>query len=186
MKHYIACLKYILEHKKNVFETCWKNKLYLHAFTHDLSKFSPKEFFAYAKYFYLDKEKYKEDFENAWKYHYRNNRHHWNYWVDEKGNSIDIPRKYLKQMIADWEGMALKFGDTAQEHYLKRYIFFDLTYETRMELEHMLGINESMYHNHGHTLEDLIKLHGIDWWNRNYGFLKEKYGVDLLKVLKLH
>lgn len=52
MNKYIKYLLYVLEHKKNVFKTCWNKGLYLHAFTHDLSKFRPSEFIPYARYFY--------------------------------------------------------------------------------------------------------------------------------------
>ena len=52
MDKYIKYFLYILEHKKNVFKMCWKKGLYLHAFTHDLSKFLPDEFFPYANWFY--------------------------------------------------------------------------------------------------------------------------------------
>jgi len=55
MKKYLDYLKYVLEHKKNVFIECWKEGLYFHAFTHDLSKLLPCEFFPYANYFYSDK-----------------------------------------------------------------------------------------------------------------------------------
>ena len=48
MKLYYEYLKYVLEHKKNVFKTCRKRGLKLHALTHDLSKFSPSEFIPYA------------------------------------------------------------------------------------------------------------------------------------------
>jgi hypothetical protein len=176
---------YVLEHKKNVFKTCWKRKLYKHAITHDLSKFSPSEFLPYARYFYISKEDFKEEFEKAWEHHYKNNPHHWEYWLDENGEPKPIPEKILWQMIADWEGMALKFGDTAQAFYLKNYKKIKLEYNTRMWLEHMLDINVSMYHNYGHTLEGLIESCGLEWWDRNYGFFKDKYGVDLLEVLSI-
>ena len=52
MNKYWKYLLYVLEHKKNVFKTCWKRGLYLHALTHDLSKFMPDEFIPYARYFY--------------------------------------------------------------------------------------------------------------------------------------
>ena len=162
MKKYIKYLMYILEHKKNVFKTCWKRGLYLHAFTHDLSKFRPSEFIPYARYFYgryiphavlsniagiknkdkiLTKEKVKEDFEKAWKKHYSRNKHHWNYWC-RKDVPKDIPDKYLQQMIADWEGMSLKFGDTAQSFYIKNYWDIKLTWNSRIRLERMLGLTE--------------------------------------------
>jgi len=54
--------KYILEHKRNVFIECMemskeykgkdKRELIVHAFTHDLSKFSFAEFVPYAEFFH--------------------------------------------------------------------------------------------------------------------------------------
>lgn len=147
MNKYIKYLLYVLEHKKNVFKTCWKKGLYLHAFTHDLSKFRPSEFIPYARYFYGNypprallkdvgykdirtKESVKEDFEKAWIKHYGRNKHHPEHW-----NSEHIPNKYIIQMICDLEAMSLKFGGTAQEYYLKNYYKFNLEKWTRHRLE---------------------------------------------------
>lgn len=161
MKKYIEYLKYILEHKKNVFIECWKEGLYLHAFTHDISKFRPSEFIPYARHFYGDyisnvvlnnvscienkskirtKEQVKEEFEKAWKLHYKRNKHHWNHWVGR-----DMPDKYIKQMICDWKAMARKFGDTAQEFYMKNYDSVELTRESRVYLEFELGLIDSVF-----------------------------------------
>lgn len=132
---YLKYLIYILEHKKNVFKLAWKEKEYLHAFTHDLSKFNPKEFIPYAEYFYgdynpnspnksgfindLDKiNEVKSNFDKAWQHHKDNNKHHWNYWYERE---LVMPVKYIKQMIIDWTAMSMKFGDTPQEFYLNNY-----------------------------------------------------------------
>lgn len=183
MKHLLKYLGYVIEHKVNVFKACVKRKLYGHAITHDLSKFSPKEFFAYARYFYIDRQTFKTEFEEAWKHHYQNNPHHWQYWLKKDGTPKPIPYKYLEQMAADWEGMALKFGDTAQGYYLKNYKKINMEYNSRMWLEHILDLNVSMHHNYGHTLEDLLHVCGEEWWDRNQGFMKDKYGVDLKQIL---
>lgn len=152
MNKYIKYLLYVLEHKKNVFKTCWSKGLYLHSFTHDLSKFRPSEFIPYARYFYGNyppnallkdigykniktKEKIKEDFDKAWELHYKRNKHHPEHWV-----SKDIPRKYIKQMVCDLEAMSLKFGGTAQEYYLKNYNKWNITHETRLRLERELDL----------------------------------------------
>lgn len=145
---YREYLKYVLEHKKNVFKTCWKRGLYLHAFTHDLSKFLLSEFIPYAKWFYgkygtnVDetcllipevKTKHcicKADFYISWREHYKRNKHHWNYWIGKR-----MPYKYIIQMICDWEAMSLKFGGTAQEYYMKNYDKIQLSVESRCELE---------------------------------------------------
>lgn len=94
---YLKYLKHILEHKKNVFIECWKKELYTHAFTHDLSKFSMKEFIPYAKWFngefgvnwnggtcqrweFAEHNKAKKEFDEAWQRHFVTNKHHWEYW----------------------------------------------------------------------------------------------------------
>jgi len=183
-KPYYNYFKYVLEHKKNVFKTCWKRKLYFHAFTHDLSKFSLKEFIPYANYFYINKEKYKDEFDKAWEHHYKNNPHHWDHWLDENGVPQVIPQCYLEQMIADWEGMSLKFGGSAQEYYLNNYRKIKLDRDTRMELEMMLGLNDSLAHNYGHTLEEFVNMWDKSEYNMVFKFIRDMYGVDSYELLK--
>ena len=209
IKPYYNYLKYVLEHKKNVFKTCWKRKLYLHAITHDLSKFNPKEFIPYAEWFYgyhgvkLEKEftyeqlnnqslykmscisrnylECKSNFDKAWEHH---NPHHWNYWLDEKGIPQRMDSKYLSQMICDWEAMSLKFGGFAQEYYLNNYNNIKLEYNTRILLEFMLGLNDSLVNNYGHTLEEFANMWDEVEYNRCFGFIKDIYGVDSCGLLR--
>lgn len=159
MRMYWKYFKYILEHKKNVFIECWKDGLYLHAFTHDLSKFNPIEFVPYTKWFYgkygtslgrcpveshLHYKEYtlcKFNFDKAWQHHKDNNKHHWNYW-HERG--MDMPKKYRKQMICDWKGMSRKFGDTPQSYYLKNYNNIKLKNNDRCSLEFELGLSDTV------------------------------------------
>jgi len=184
IKPYWDYFKYVLEHKKNVFKTCWSKGLYKHAITHDLSKFSSQEFVSYAKYFYINKEEFKQEFDKAWEHHYKNNPHHWDYWLDENGVPKTIPDRYLRQMIADWEGMSLKFGDTAQEYYLNNYKKIKLDRDTRIKLEMMLGLNDSLAHNYGHTLEEFANMWDESEYNMVFRFIKNGYGVDSYELLK--
>ena len=204
MKKYKEYFKYILEHKKNVFIECWKEGLYIHAFTHDLSKFSPKEFKAYAEYFYgewgvktekqySDKEVYtnglsclsrsylkcKSDFDDAWEHHYKNNKHHWNYWIGQ-----DMPEKYIKQMMCDWKGMSRKFGDTAQEFYLKNYKRMNLSWNTRMYIEMSMDLNFSEAHGYGHTMEQFAEMYDKETYDNYFGWIREKYGIDTYEILR--
>lgn len=153
LKMYKDYFKYIMEHKVNVFKVCWKKKMYLHAITHDLSKFSPAEFFPYAEWFYGEygtnidstlllipqiKEKHercKAKFEKAWRHHYRRNKHHWNHWV-----GTNMPIKYISQMICDWDAMSIKFGGTKYEFYMNNYDNIDLSLNSRLDLEFMIGL----------------------------------------------
>jgi len=121
MKKYWEYLKYVLEHKKNVFIVCCKRKMFIHAIVHDLSKFSPIEFISYAKHFYGTKEDNENSgFDYGWLHHQRKNKHHWDYWVNGSGNPVLMPRKYIIQMICDWEAMGIKFGDTVKDFYSKQ------------------------------------------------------------------
>ena len=150
---YWKYFKYVVEHKKNVFIECWKEGLYLHALTHDLSKFHPKEFFAYARWFYGEfgtnidtrccsvlgltlNEQYKEDFDKAWQHHKDYNKHHWNYWHEK---NEPMPSKYIRQMVCDWRAMSRKFGGTAKEYYLKNCNEIKLNKCSRKYLEKILS-----------------------------------------------
>lgn len=124
MKKYIRYFLYIIEHKWYVFLECLKIGQPIHGFMHDLSKFLPSEFFPYAEKFYGGDYCYKyfeveTDFNFAWLLHQRRNRHHWDYWVKSDGNAVQMPNKYIMQMIADWRAMGRKFNDTADDFYLK-------------------------------------------------------------------
>lgn len=216
---YWQYFKYVMEHKKNVFIECWKERLYLHAFTHDMSKFLPCEFIPYAKYFYgedgveLEKSwsyeainngrsclsnnylKCKHSFERAWMHHYLHNKHHWDYWMEEY-----IPHKYLIQMICDWKAMSKKFGDTAQEFYLKNYKDIKLNRNTRLTLEDNLGFrvkcceyDELRWKTIEEIVKDCLKYkeNNPDTFNSKWVYneylqeFKDKYKVDLLEVLNL-
>lgn len=120
IKPYLKYLIYLLDHKKNVLLACWKRGLYIHGITHDLSKFLPDEFIPYARYFYIDKEKYQSDFDLAWEKHYTRNKHHWNHFYDPVYKLVvGMDKKHIKQMVCDWEAMSMKFGGSALEFYLE-------------------------------------------------------------------
>ena len=186
MKKYINYLKYVLEHKKNVFIECWKEKLYFHAFTHDLSKLLPCEFIPYSEWFYgyhgvkLEKDynweqlnngmsnlsrnylECKNNFNKAWEHHFKNNPHHWNYWIDNNGIALDIPIKHINQMICDWKGMSRKFGDTPQSFYINNRHKMNLSIKTRCNVEFILGFIDSMCLCSNVTWDDYLKLNNVD------------------------
>ena len=128
---YWKYFKYVCEHKKNVGIECIKKGMFIHAITHDLSKFLPDEFIPYARFFaetdrtknYKKSDEDNENFQKGWGKHQKRNKHHWNYWISvtRKDEIIPLPMpyKYVKQMIADWDGMSRKFGGTTKEYYEK-------------------------------------------------------------------
>lgn len=126
MKIYIEYLKYVLKHRYFVRKACWAKGLYWQGLVHDLSKYTPKEFIAYARFF-CDKKSprnskgyYKPSdtgdrvFEMAWLSHIHKNKHHWQYWAipsDSGGVELKpMPYKYILEMLCDWYGASMTQG----------------------------------------------------------------------------
>ena len=72
---------------------------------HDNSKYSEEEFEPYAQHFFGDK-KNNSEFEEAWRHHWMNNKHHPEFWLGE-----DMPYIYILEMICDWGSFSIKAGD---------------------------------------------------------------------------
>lgn len=131
MKEYWKHFKTITIHKWYVLKACFKVGLYWQGITHDLSKYSFKEFFTSAKYFQGDKspieaEKAKIGYSVAWQHHKGHNPHHWQYWLDfDEGKLICLPMppKYLAEMMCDWigAGKAYNKGKWTVDEYFKWY-----------------------------------------------------------------
>ncbi|MGD6993792.1 DUF5662 family protein [Sutcliffiella horikoshii] len=141
-----ACWKYflyILNHKLNVLIECWKEGLYIQGIIHDLSKFSPKEFFPYAKKFFYNGEKSADDeleWRFAWLHHQHKNKHHWEYWVVDPNNkqALPIPRKYLIEMVCDWRSFSRNWGRTVKNSTLDLTNKIVLHPDTKKELEDII------------------------------------------------
>lgn len=82
---------------------------------HDWSKFTPTEFFRYARNFHgdysqspNDREKVSLEFTYAWLHHENSNPHHWGHWIPRTGKMANeplaMPEKYVREMIADCLG----------------------------------------------------------------------------------
>lgn len=78
---------------------------------HDLSKYSPTEFFVGAKYYQGSRspneaEREAYGYSVAWMHHKGRNRHHFEYWTDyspitKKIEPVEMPLKYVKEMFCD-------------------------------------------------------------------------------------
>ncbi|MGD6942232.1 DUF5662 family protein [Cytobacillus gottheilii] len=134
---------YTLDHKLNVLVECWKEGLYIQGITHDLSKFSPKEFFPYAKKFFSDDELNKEDemkWKYAWLHHQHKNKHHAEYWVVDPQNktALPMPKKYLIEMVCDWRSFSRRWGRKVKPSTVDPSTRLVLHPESRKELEIIL------------------------------------------------
>jgi len=124
---YFRYLWYILKHKWYVLIECIKLKIPFRGLVHDLSKFLPCEFNAYMKFFYsnMENDNVKLEFDLAWNHHQNVNKHHWQYWLlrldDGSTECLPIPKKYLKEMLADWigAGKAITGENNIKSWYMK-------------------------------------------------------------------
>ncbi|OMF26705.1 hypothetical protein BK133_19880 [Paenibacillus sp. FSL H8-0548] len=121
-------------------KTYWKYFLYIQGITHDLSKFSPAEFFPYAKKFYSGKPLNAED-EIKWKYawlrHQNKNKHHWEYWVINPNakEALPMPKKYIIEMICDWRSFSRNWGRKVKDSTLNLTDNIVVHADTRKEIE---------------------------------------------------
>lgn len=107
-KHFFT----ITNHRILVCKHCFKIGLYRQGLLHDLSKYSPEEFWTGVKYYQGDRspnaaEREEKGYSAAWLHHKGRNKHHFEYWTDvapnkEKGLAgVPMPLNYAAEMICD-------------------------------------------------------------------------------------
>lgn len=146
--------KTITAHRFAVRRGCFRMGLFWQGLTHDLSKYSPVEFWNGARYYQGVRspnaaEREEKGFSEAWMHHKGRNRHHYEYWTDMNRQSkvyeaVPMPRRYLAEMVADriaackiYEGKNYDGGSALR--YLMGSREKDLMHpQTRKELEFLL------------------------------------------------
>lgn len=103
----------ITKHRHLVRKHCFRLGLYWQGLTHDLSKYSPEEFWTGVRYYQGTRSPNAalrgEDigFSKAWLHHKGRNKHHYEYWIDISSNKEDglvgnkMPLRYVAEMICD-------------------------------------------------------------------------------------
>ena len=107
-KNAIGHFKLITNHKILVFKLCVKTGEFWRGLTHDLSKYSPTEFFEGVKYYngghspILDCKK-EHGYSKAWLHHKGRNKHHSEYWIDlnAQNQTPIMPYNYVVEMLCD-------------------------------------------------------------------------------------
>ena len=111
IKNFFGHLKTVCKHKYWVGKYCFKIGLYKQGLLHDLSKYSPTEFFESVKYYQgtsspIDASKAENGYSMAWFHHRGRNLHHHVTWIDNfdetGGTPILMPYKYFAEMICDF------------------------------------------------------------------------------------
>lgn len=100
----------VTKHRHHVFINCCKCGIPFRGLVHDLSKFSPIEFFNSSKYYVgvsspvYEQRKDNDLVSTIALHHTGRNKHHWEYWVDfHRGNIIIsmMPYKYAVEYFCD-------------------------------------------------------------------------------------
>lgn len=124
----------IQTHRKWVRHYCFGLGLYKQGLLHDLSKYSPTEFFESVKYYQgtsspIDASKAENGYSMAWFHHRGRNLHHHVMWIDNfdetGGTPILMPYQYFAEMICDYLAagrayMGKSFTFTAENEWWKK------------------------------------------------------------------
>lgn len=157
---YVKYFHYVIRHKWFVFLAAWRLGVPWLGVVHDLSKFDPREWLPYARYFYGPKAPQRRDstgyykaaetgddaFDFAWLLHQKRNKHHWQWWtlpLDDGGTkTLAMPDRYRREMLADWRGAgrAQGYGDNTPQWYETNKAKMQLHPETRAWIEQQLGV----------------------------------------------
>ena len=107
MSNFWGHLKTVTKHRFIVFKLCTRCGLVWRGLMHDLSKFSPTEFWESVRYYQGTRSPIKKcrevnGYSLAWLHHKGHNKHHWEYWFDfENKVQMNIPYKYAVESVCD-------------------------------------------------------------------------------------
>lgn len=141
-KHFIT----ITRHRHMVMRYCFRLRLFRQGLAHDLSKYSPVEFFNGVKYYLGTKsphhaERDEKGYSDAWMHHKGRNKHHIEYWTDVIPGThsyvpVKMPRKYVAEMFCD--------RLAASKNYNRKH--FESSYPYDYFIKEHLNMHEETYH----------------------------------------
>ncbi|MDE6442192.1 MAG: catalase [Clostridia bacterium] len=128
IKHFVT----VTRHRRVVRKHCFKAGLIWQGLTHDLSKYSPSEFWSGARYYQGNRSPQARErevlgYSAAWLHHKGRNKHHFEYWTDFADGRkvyVKMPAKYFAEMICDRIGaskiyMKDKYNDSLPLQYFE-------------------------------------------------------------------
>lgn len=103
--------KTITRHRHKVIRYCFRAGIGFQGLFHDLSKYSPSEFWVSARLYQGNRspnERARElyGYSTAWMHHKGRNKHHFEYWTDlnretKHYESVPMPDRYVIEMVCD-------------------------------------------------------------------------------------
>lgn len=128
---------------------------------HDWHKFTPTEWIPYVNYFYGNGDKRKGTtaydptntgdaaFDYSWLSHQNRGKHHWQHWflVRDDGTTriLEMPEKYVREMVADWSGAsrAQGYGNDVSAWYKHNRKRIQIPESTRALVEELVRVTRS-------------------------------------------
>lgn len=109
--HPVKHFETITKHRNKVIAHCFKAGIGFQGLRHDLSKYTPTEFIAGARYYQGTRspnegEREAIGYSEAWIHHKGRNRHHFEYWTDydpvtKQMTPIKMPLRFAAEMFCD-------------------------------------------------------------------------------------
>jgi len=109
--HPIRHFRTITRHRHRVIAHCFRAGIGWQGLFHDLSKYSPAEFWVGARHYLGDRSPNEEEraqygYSLAWMHHKGRNRHHFEYWTDyspttKQMEPVKMPLRYVAEMFCD-------------------------------------------------------------------------------------
>lgn len=107
IRHFIT----ITRHRHRVIAHCFRAGIGWQGLFHDLSKYSPTEFWVGARHYQGDRSPNEQEralygYSAAWLHHKGRNRHHFEYWTDYNPAAgqvmpVKMPLRYVAEMFCD-------------------------------------------------------------------------------------
>ena len=101
----------ITRHRHQVIKHCFKAGIGWQGLFHDLSKYSPAEFWVGARHYQGNRSPNEQEralygYSAAWMHHMGRNRHHYEYWRDyhpetHRMTPVKMPPRYVAEMFCD-------------------------------------------------------------------------------------
>ena len=151
--HIFGHLRTVTRHRNLVLKHCFR-WIPLQGLKHDLSKYSPTEFWAGCKYYTgtrspNEAERADKGFSAAWIHHKGRNKHHFEYWSDISKETkryvfIKMPYRYLAEMVCDRIAASKTYkgkdytDDCALQYFLDGQGRSQMHPDTARELEKLL------------------------------------------------
>ena len=154
IKNLIGHFSTITRHRHEVIKNSAKIGILFQGLRHDLSKYSPSEFFQGVKYYKgtrspNDGARSDIGYSSAWMHHKGRNKHHFEYWTDynsvtRRVTPVKMPLKYVAEMFCDRVAaskiyMKDAYTDASPLEYFERgRAVRDIHPETSALIEHFL------------------------------------------------